>query len=88
MDKDEAEFTKADWNTYNDEREIESCTYCGDELNNLNIVYYQISPKYDMEVLAINPMPHEHVKVTEGWIKRIELVCDKCINEEYDLDIK
>ena len=85
MDKDEGDFIKSDYRTYQDDREFDSCTYCGEENEDLNVVHYEISPDYEINVLGVNPKPHEKLKVQDGWVKRIELVCDECLKEEYDI---
>ena len=83
MDKDELDYIRSDWNTYNEERELDSCVYCSEEDDNLNIVYWERredSP-YDMRIVAINPMPHEHIHIRPGFVKDVEYVCDSCLED-------
>jgi hypothetical protein len=82
MDKDEYDFIKSDWSTYNDERTYDTCSYCGEESDNLNIVYYAINDVYDIVQLAVNPKPHDIMKVPSGYWKKHELVCDECMKDE------
>jgi|GEM_PF-4389802 len=85
MDKEDENFyEKSDWNTYNDERIMDTCSYCGDEFDKLNMVYYAINKDYDIINLAVNPLPHEHIEIPEGYKKRYEMVCDHCLKTEYN----
>lgn len=84
MDKeDENFFEKSDWDTYNEERELDKCAYCSGEDLDLNVVYWERRKNvpYDMRIVAVNPLPHEHINIRDGFIKDIEYVCDKCLEE-------
>jgi hypothetical protein len=83
MDKDENNFIKTDWSTYHDERKLDQCSYCSVEDDNLNIVYWERRKEkpYDIRIVAINPMPHEHIHIRPGFIKDTELVCDNCLED-------
>lgn len=81
MDADEYSFIKSDWSTYNEEPELDRCIYCGEEDEELNIVYYAINDDLNIIPLSINPKPHEHVQAPKGYKKRYELVCNRCMEE-------
>ena len=84
MDKeDENFFIKCDWNTYHEERELDKCVYCSAEDDNLNMLYWERRKEspYDVRLVAINPMPHEHINIRGGYMKDVELVCDVCLDE-------
>ena len=84
MDREDENFyERSDWNTYNEPPELDRCVYCSEELEILNTVYYAIDDDYNVKMLAINPLPHEKIVVPEGYKKRMELVCDDCLKEEY-----
>jgi hypothetical protein len=79
MDSDEYTFIKSDYNTYNDDEEVEKCVYCGEE-EDLNVVHYGFNPNTSkVYTIAINPMPHDKLHVAEGYIRRIEYVCNNCL---------
>jgi hypothetical protein len=84
MDRDEYDFIKSDYNTYNDERVYDTCSYCGEEFESLNKVVYAINDDYDIKVLAINPMPHDEIIVPDGYKKKHELCCDNCLKNEHE----
>lgn len=85
MEDDEKDFIKSDYNTYNEERTFDSCLYCGTEDEDLNILSYEISPDCDIHILGVNILPHQKINIQEGWIKRIEVICDECLKEEYNI---
>lgn len=62
--------------------ETEYCIYCGDDVD-LNIRHYEFNPiTYETKILAVNPKPHDKIIVREGFVHRIEYICDRCMEEE------
>jgi len=84
MDADEYDYIKSDWSTYNEPEPMDRCIYCGEELENLNIVYYAINDDYNQITLAINPKPHDKIIVPKGYKKRYELVCSECLKDNFN----
>lgn len=84
MDKSDENFlVRTDWNTYNEHPEIECCIYCGEELEKLNVVHYAFNKEtYDTYIIAVNPKVMQDLSVKEGYVRRVELVCDACMNDE------
>lgn len=81
MDRDESHLGYYDYNP--ELEDIDRCIYCGEELGQMNVVHYEFNPEtYETKVLAINPMPHDKIVVRKGFVRRTEMVCDACINEE------
>ena len=73
---------------YPDKEYPDTCVYCGEELSDLNIVHYEINPETcETKILAINPMPHNKFmdNLRIGFVHRIELVCDDCLKEDFDM---
>ena len=66
-----------------DEEDTEYCIYCG-ETEDLNIRHYAINNECKVYILAVNPKPHEHFLegLKEGYVHRIEMICDSCLAEE------
>lgn len=84
MDRDDDNFfEKTDWSTYNEERKLDECAYCSEEDDNLNIVHWErrVDHPYDVRIVAINPMPHEHINIRGEYMKYTEYVCDSCMEE-------
>ena len=49
----------------------------------LNIRHYEFNPiTYETKILAVNPKPHDKIIVREGFVHRIEYICDRCMEEE------
>ena len=84
MENDEADFIRSDWDTYNNERKLDSCSYCSEELDNLNVVHYQYNLKESghFKIVAVNPMPHDKIVVEKGCERMTELVCNRCLKDE------
>lgn len=69
-----------DWR--DDIGETEYCVYCGDDVD-LNMRHYEFNQiTYETKILAVNPMPHDKLIVREGFIRRIEYICDRCLDDE------
>jgi uncharacterized CHY-type Zn-finger protein len=70
-----------DW--LDDEIDSEYCIYCG-ETENLNIRHYGVNEDCKVQVLAVNPLPHDHFmdNLKEGYVHQIEMICDSCLEEE------
>ena len=81
MDKDEDHLGYYDLNP--EMQNLDSCSYCGEELDELNVVHYGFNKEtYETYIIAVNPLPHEHLVLKEGYVKRIELVCNECLKTE------
>jgi hypothetical protein len=79
MDQDERHGAD-DFVEFNEPTEY--CIYCGDDLD-LNIRHYEFHPKtYETKILAVNPKPHDKIIVREGFVHRIEYICNSCLDEE------